>query len=104
MNTTLIVTIIAIVVIAAVAAAFVVRTAQRRTGLRRQFGPEYERTVQDRGSRREAEQELLNRQNRVERMDIRPLEPAARDRYRDSWGQVQERFVDTPEDALSDAD
>ncbi|MCW2915200.1 MAG: hypothetical protein JWN52_3268 [Actinomycetia bacterium] len=56
------------------------------------------------GKRREAERELLNRQNCIEDMDIRPLDPAARDTYHAEWARVQERFVDTPEDALSDAD
>jgi hypothetical protein len=97
---------IAIIVVIAVGIAGVLamKAAQRRNGLRGQFGSEYDRTVQAGGSRREAERELLDRRDRVEQMDIRPLDPAARDAYRVEWARVQERFVDTPETALSDAD
>jgi len=102
MSTTLIVGIAVIVVGAAVALA--IRAAQRRSQLRGQFGPEYDRTVKSGGSRRAAERELLDRRHRVEHMDIRPLAPAARNVYRNQWTQVQERFADTPADALSDAD
>ena len=105
MTTTLIVVVVvAIVVVVVVAAALIIRMARRRAALRAQFGTEYDRTVQAGGSRREAERELVNRQDRVEDMGIRPLVPAARDAYHDQWARVQERFVDTPEDALSDAD
>jgi hypothetical protein len=78
---------------------------RRRTGrLREAFGPEYERTVQVAGDRREAESELQARQERRARLDIRPLDPAARQRYAEQWRLVQERFVDSPSDAVGDAD
>jgi hypothetical protein len=104
MSTALIVVVIVIVIVVVAAVALIARTARRRSRLQRQFGPEYDRTVEASGKRSEAERELLNRQDRIEDMDIRPLDPAARDTYHAEWARVQERFVDTPEDALSDAD
>src|SRR5512134_1467875 len=73
------------VVIAAVAAVVLVAIAaqayaqsRRRSGLREQFGPEYDRIVGAAGSRRKAEQELAERERARESLDIRPLTDDAR--------------------------
>ncbi|MBV9042858.1 MAG: hypothetical protein JOZ68_17795 [Acidimicrobiia bacterium] len=76
---------------------------QRRRRLRRQFGPEYDRTVDERG-RRKAENELAQRAERREQVDLKPLAPEARRLYAASWEQVQARFVDAPADAVQEAD
>jgi len=77
----------------------------RRSGqLKEGFGPEYDRTVDEAGSRRKAESELAERQKRHEELDVRPLSPAARDRYLDQWRDTQARFVDDPGSAVGDAD
>lgn len=104
MSTILTVVITAIVVILIAAAALAVQQMQQRKRLRAKFGPEYDRTVESRDSRREAERELRDREYRVKQMDLRPIDPAARDAYRAEWARIQERFVDSPKDALSDAD
>ena len=79
-------------------------TRKRRTSkLREGFGPEYDRTVEESGSRRRAESELKDREQRREELDIRPLKPATRDRFANRWSGVQERFVDDPRAALRDA-
>jgi hypothetical protein len=52
----------------------------------------------------EAEKELRERQERVDALDIRPLEPAARDRYGERWREVQAMFVDDPSGAVEQAD
>ncbi|MEU9146043.1 hypothetical protein [Streptomyces sp. NPDC048349] len=77
---------------------------QRRRRLQERFGPEYERTVEHTGSRRAAENELRDRQARHDDLDIRELPPEERDRYADAWTTVQQRFVDRPEGAVSQAD
>ena len=79
------------------------RTRRTRT-LKEGFGPEYERTVADAPSKREAEAELRERQKRREELDVKPLEPEARDRYADSWQATQARFVDDPGGAIAEAD
>jgi hypothetical protein len=76
---------------------------RRTTHLREGFGPEYDRTVEEAGSRRKAESDLTEREKRREELDIRPLSPGARDRYANRWSTVQERFVDDPNSALRDA-
>jgi len=75
------------------------RTSQLREG----FGPEYDRTVEEAGSRRKAESELADREKRREELDIKPLAPGTRDRFANRWSTVQERFVDNPGAALRDA-
>jgi hypothetical protein len=86
--------------------AFAWRTkSKRHTGqLKGTFGPEYERSKTQAGSRRKAEAELTARQTRREGLDIRPLSVEARERYSASWLQVQGRFVDEPGAAVGEAD
>lgn len=91
-----------IAIIVALAALMVSRRNSAR--LHSRFGPEYDRTVEDAGSRRRAEAELLQRQKRVSRFDIHPLAPADRDRFVDAWRSVQAEFVDHPREAVIQAD
>jgi hypothetical protein len=91
-----------VLVVLLVAAA--VRKRQQEKSTQSQFGPEYERTVQETGSRREAISELRKRAERRQQLDIRPLEPDAARRYNKSWQETQRRFVDYPGDAIQEAD
>jgi hypothetical protein len=77
---------------------------RRRKRLQERFGSEYDHTVADAPSRREAESELSEREKRREELEIRPLEPEARDRYAEQWRGAQERFVDDPAEAVGEAD
>ena len=86
---------IVILVVVVILAAVLMR--QRRTAsLRDRFGPEYDRTIDTADDKRCAEQELLDRTRRREKLDIRPLPEAARARYADQWRGIQERFIDDP--------
>ncbi|MFD8739460.1 hypothetical protein ACFV06_31740 [Streptomyces sp. NPDC059618] len=102
--------IIALIVVAAVAVVAVALTllARRPPGgraLRRRFGPEYDRTVaRHDGDTQAAERELNERVKRHGALRARPLEPAARERYAARWTAAQERFVDSPEEAVAEAD
>ncbi|WP_284581422.1 hypothetical protein [Streptomyces sp. 2P-4] len=78
--------------------------ATRRRRLQRRFGPEYDRTVEQSGGRRSAEQELRGRERRHDSLEIRELPPEAREQYARDWGRIQERFVDQPQTAVADAD
>jgi len=95
---TIVIIIVAIVVVVAIVAGVAYDARRRR--LRQRFGPEYDRLVEETGSRTKAEAELTGRQRRVAGLDIRPLDAAARARYAENWAAVQERFVDTPQDAV----
>jgi hypothetical protein len=75
----------------------------RRKRLRKRFGPEYDRTISAYGSRRQAEQELLRREKRFEKFQIRPLAQAEQDRFAHAWRWDQSHFVDHPEEAVEEA-
>lgn len=77
---------------------------RRTTQLKEGFGPEYERTVRETGDRRDAEARLSERREKREDLDIRPLSPAACERYAEEWRKVQARFVDEPVGAVAEAD
>ena len=95
--------IIVIIVIAAlVVAAVVALGSLRRARLQRQFGPEYDRMVKARG-RKKAEAELTERQRRVEALEIHELTPEQQASYSGDWAAIQERFVDTPVEAVGAA-
>ncbi len=94
---------IAAVVVLALVVWSALRARRTRT-LKEGFGPEYDRTVADAPSKREAESDLLERQKRRDELDVRPLDPAARERYAEEWQATQARFVDDPGGAISEAD
>ncbi len=97
--------IVAAIVIAALIVAGVLLMQRRRSEhLQSQFGPEYERAVEETGSRRKAEAELADREKRVEKLDIRPLDPATRRGFMERWAEVQARFVEDPPRAVMFAD
>lgn len=77
---------------------------RRRQQLRDRFGPEYDRTLRERGNLRQAEAELERRAKRVDALHIQPLSPSDATRFDTSWRAVQARFVDDPRGAVTDAD
>jgi len=93
-----------LVILALVAIAFVLYQRNRSDRLRRDFGPEYGRTVETFGSREKAEAELHARRKRVDRLNIVPLSPADAQRFSQAWRSLQARFVDNPHGALAEAD
>jgi hypothetical protein len=94
--------IIGVVVVLAVI-WFVARQARTRA-LQRDFGPEYDRTLARTGDRGEAESDLRERRERVNALDVRPLSRSDHDRFATEWTKVQAAFVDTPAEAVGDAD
>jgi FtsZ-interacting cell division protein ZipA len=102
MNGTLMI-IVAIVAIIAIA-ALIFSNKRRSEHLRSRFGSEYERQVEELGSRSKAEADLAQREKRVSKLAIRPLSPADQDRFFDRWTKVQATFVDDPERSVDYAD
>ncbi|MBF6470032.1 hypothetical protein IU427_33500 [Nocardia beijingensis] len=98
-----IIVVIAIVVLAAIVALLVVPTL-RRQRLRRRFGPEYDRTVQELDDRKTAERELAERERRHAQLRLRELSEDEKRVYSTRWVEVQERFIDDPAGALTEAD
>jgi len=104
-NTTATVILIAvIVVVLAAAAVFAGRPMMRRRHLQSRFGPEYDRAIEQYGDRRTAEQNLADRERRHGELQLRQLDPTAREKYASEWTEVQERFVDAPDAAVQEAD
>jgi hypothetical protein len=95
---------IIIAILAVAFGAFMYVQNVRTRQLRGKFGPEYDRVVHDKGDPRKAEEELLNRQKRIEKMHIRQLSHDESVRFSNSWRNVQAQFVDTPREAVAEAD
>ena len=94
---------LAVIVVIALAVWMVMRK-RRSDHLAHRFGPEYDRTVQEMGSRDKAEAELLARKKRVDDLEIVPLSPADAQRFNNEWRGLQARFVDDPRGVLAEAD
>jgi len=102
----LIVLVAVLILILAIAAVLYVRKRKiTSAALREKFGPEYQRAVLVHGSERKAEATLPDREKRVEKnLSLRDLDPMERERYLEEWKYVQSRFVDSPKDAIAEAD
>jgi hypothetical protein len=87
-----------------VVVGLLVARQQRSRQLKQGFGPEYDRVVEERGDQRSGERELLERRQRHEQFEIRPLEPAIRQDYLQRWEATQRHFVDEPGGAVDEAD
>ena len=72
--------------------------------LQGRFGPEYDRTVNELGSRTKGESELKAREKRVERLEILPLAPSEAARFTEAWRALQSRFVDNPKGVVVEAE
>ncbi len=95
-------------VVAVVAVIVAVRatssTRNKTQRLKERFGPEYERVVAEADDPRAAESELEARERNREKLDIVALAPETAEHYADRWRAVQTSFIDSPSDAVGDAD
>jgi hypothetical protein len=97
--------VLVIALVAAIGAAVWLYMRSRKTEhLQERFGPEYDRALAQHHDQRKAEQDLEQRAERVEHLNIRPLTPAEHDRYVGLWQSCQARFVDDPTGATEEAD
>ena len=99
---TWVIVVVAVVVVIALAALAVGRG--RSSALKRRFGPEYYRTVDEEGGRRAAEASLRDRAKRRDELEICELSHEARSQFAIRWLEVQSGFVDDPGRAVDDAD
>jgi hypothetical protein len=83
--------------------AWVQSGRSRREKLQSRFGPEYDRAIEEAGSRKEAERELAAREKRVQAFDMRTLTPDEQHEFSQRWRAAQARFVDDPAQAIADA-
>lgn len=100
-----VVIVLVIALVAAVAAAiWFYSRGKRSEALQERFGPEYDRALSEHHDQREAERELKEREERVDHLNIRPLDREERDRFAERWHAVQAQFVDDPKIATDEAD
>jgi len=93
-----------LVIIAVVAWLYARKRRGTRAGLRQKFGTEYDRAVLAHGSERKAEAMLVDREKRIEKLNIRDLDAMEYERFSKQWQSVQSRFVDSPKGAVAEAD
>jgi hypothetical protein len=95
-----------VLVLAIVAAILAPRFArhQRTDRFQKEYGPEYDRTVQSAGSEKKAQTELNDRRKHVATLNLRPLSGPERERYTADWKTVQAKFFDQPGQATVEAD
>jgi hypothetical protein len=103
MSTANIIILIAAILALAIAGWLVIQKEKTRR-LKKQFGPEYDRLIDQEKSPHRAEAMLLERQRRVEQYHIHRLTPEERDVFSSKWRATQEHFVDSPRDAVQQAD
>ncbi|MGA2019239.1 MAG: hypothetical protein ABSH02_01520 [Candidatus Sulfotelmatobacter sp.] len=95
---------VVILIIAVLAWLYMRKRRSTTADLRKKFGPEYDRAVQVHGAGRKAESKLEDREKRVEKLNIRDLDPMEHERFSKRWESVQSRFVDSPKGAVAEAD
>ncbi len=99
---TWVIVVVAVVVVLALAALAL--GWRRSEALKRRFGPEYDRTLDEEGGRRAAEASLRDRAKRRDELEIRELSHEDRSEFAARWRDVQSGFVDDPLWAVDDAD
>jgi len=105
MSTNSVLTVILIVAVLVIAGlAWKLFQRQRSKKLRSQFGPEYDRTIEQYGEATKAERDLEARKKRMEKVNVHSLTPMERDRFADRWQTLQGRFVDDPSATIREAD
>jgi hypothetical protein len=103
--TLLVVIVVVVVVVAVLAVAASVMLRKRRSErLREEFGPEYERTLQESDDPNAAEADLRRREKQRSKVQLRALDERERTEYRDRWDGIQREFVDDPGRAVEQAD
>ncbi len=81
-----------------------IQQSRRRKELKARFGPEYDRTIETAETRGEGEKLLVEREKRVELLQLKELDPRQTQRFGDEWRNTQGRFVDNPGGAIQEAD
>jgi len=92
------------VIITLIAVVWLSISSRRTKELKSRFGPEYRRVAAAEGGAAQAEHILLQREKRVEKLDIKPLTETQKNEFADAWEHAQAEFVDDPTAAVTHAD
>jgi hypothetical protein len=96
-----------IIIVAAIVLAvayWFIQKSRLRKELKGRFGSEYDRTIETAESRGEGEKQLVEREKRVELLQLKDLDSSQTQRFGDEWKNTQGRFVDDPGGAIQEAD
>ena len=105
MNSTLLLVLgIGIFLLVVLAVSLLISRNRHIKRLREAFGPEYDKMVEEKGSRRLAHAEMDRKLKHIKSLEIHPLSVADRDHYLNDWVSTQAEFVEEPCKAISDAD
>lgn len=102
-TTTIIIVAVLFLVIGGLLALAVTRF-QRTKRLRDRFGPEYDRTLEKVGDKRQVEDQLEARLAHVQTLNIRALSAEEVNRFAREWQATQTEFVDQPLASVRKAD
>jgi len=81
-----------------------VTRGMRTERLREQFGPEYDRAIDEAGDQQAGEDELVVRERQRHKLEIVALSAEAHSKYAEEWRRLQTAFVDDPATAVGAAD
>ena len=87
---------LALLVIAGLIVALSAGRRRRTDRLKQQFGSEYDRTVAETGEQQAAEKELVARERKRKKLDIRPLTRDALQAYRIAGAKCRPRSSTVP--------
>ena len=104
MDTRILTAIVIGAVVLIVFAVLLIIRKRKSDQLKKHFGPEYDRALQQLGDTLHAEADLIQREKRVGKFSIHPLPGPRREGYLQEWAAVQRRFVDDPSTAVAEAD
>ena len=94
-----------VVLLIAVAIALAAHRSKKKSeALRARFGSEYDLALSEQKSRHKAEAQLAERVRRVDRLQLRELTEAERERFAARWNTVQSHFIDHPRGSVIEAD
>ena len=92
------------VIITLIAVIWLSISSRRTKELKSKFGPEYRRVARTEGNVSQAEHVLLQREKRVQKLEIKPLSENQKNEFADAWEHAQAEFVDDPTAAVTHAD
>jgi len=84
--------------------AYVFYFRQRTRRLKDEFGPEYDRAVEEIGDQKDAEEALEKRQDQLSNFQIRELLTIEKKQFLKKWRDVQAGFVEKPGGEVQEAD
>jgi hypothetical protein len=104
LNTLIVILTTTILLVVGAVLAYLFYFRQRSRRLKADFGPEYDRTVEKMEDRKQAEDALENRQERLASFHIRELDAAEKEQFLKKWRSVQAGFVEQPGGELREAE